>query len=245
MVRLPRIQGEIERRLLINYRVDPDAIAPMLPAPFRPQLVADYAVAGICLIRLGSLRPMGVPKWAGMRSENAAHRVAVEWDTPGGVRSGVYIPRRDSDALANTMLGGRLYPGVHHRARFSVQESPDQVSVAYSSNDGTTEVSVRVQVCDTLEGSRLFADLDTASRFFQQGSVGFSATRDGCRLDGMALETAAWSIEPGAVLSAQSSLFDDTAAFPPGTAALDCALVMRGVPVSWLALPSLASGAAA
>jgi hypothetical protein len=31
--------GRIARRLLVNYRVDPDAIAPLLPAPFRPALV--------------------------------------------------------------------------------------------------------------------------------------------------------------------------------------------------------------
>lgn len=38
-MRLPLIEGEIERRLLVNYRVDPEAMARQLPAPFRPQLV--------------------------------------------------------------------------------------------------------------------------------------------------------------------------------------------------------------
>jgi hypothetical protein len=48
--------------------------------PFRPQLVHGWAVAGICLIRLGRLRPSRVPSAVGLRSENAAHRIAVEWD---------------------------------------------------------------------------------------------------------------------------------------------------------------------
>jgi hypothetical protein len=40
-------------------------------------------------------------------------------------------------------------------------------------------------------------------------------------------------------MSAQSSFFDDVTRFPAGSAVLDCALVMRQVPVSWNALPSL------
>ena len=105
-MRLPRIQGEIERRLLINYRVTPEAAAALLPSPFRPQLVNGHAVAGICLIRPGSLRPVGTPRWTGLRSENAAHRIAVEWDGADGVHTGVYIRRRDTDNLANAVLGG-------------------------------------------------------------------------------------------------------------------------------------------
>ena len=61
-MRLPEMQGEIERRLLVNYRVDPEVMARVLPQPFRPQLVGDAAVAGICLIRLGHLRPSRVPR---------------------------------------------------------------------------------------------------------------------------------------------------------------------------------------
>nr|AAM33776.1 transcriptional regulator SrnQ [Streptomyces griseus] len=36
----PRLASVIERRLLVNYRVDPHVAAALLPAPLRPQLVA-------------------------------------------------------------------------------------------------------------------------------------------------------------------------------------------------------------
>ena len=88
-MRLPRITSEIERRLLVNYRADPDVVARLLPEPFRPQLADGAAVVGICLIRLGATRPVGFPRWIGLRSENAAHRIAVEWDEPAGTRTGV------------------------------------------------------------------------------------------------------------------------------------------------------------
>jgi hypothetical protein len=64
-VRLLRLAGEIERRLLVNFRLDPSVIASMLPAPFRRQIVDRYSVAGICLIRLGAMRPLGLPAWTG------------------------------------------------------------------------------------------------------------------------------------------------------------------------------------
>lgn len=244
MVALPRLAGEIERRLLVNYRVDPDALASVLPAPFRPQLVDGSAVAGICLIRLGGMRPRGLPAWLGRRSENAAHRVAVEWDTPDGVRSGVYIPRRDSDSSLNVLVGGRLYPGKHHRARFEVSESETDVHVAFAARDGSAEVDVAVRLTSDLTGSALFADLAAASRFFEQGSMGFSATNDDHRFDGLQLHTSAWKVEPAEVIAVRSSVFDDRAVFPQGSVELDCALVMRRVPVEWSALPALRSGSA-
>ena len=76
-MRLPTIQGIIDRRILVNYRVDADVAARLLPAPFRPKLANGYAMAGICLIRRKQIRPAFVPVPAGGGSENAAHRFAV------------------------------------------------------------------------------------------------------------------------------------------------------------------------
>jgi hypothetical protein len=46
----------IARRLLVNYRVDPEVVAAQLPAPFRPQTVSGWAVGGVCFIALRHLR---------------------------------------------------------------------------------------------------------------------------------------------------------------------------------------------
>jgi Uncharacterized conserved protein (COG2071) len=76
----------IERRLLVNYRIEPEFVAPLLPEPFRPQLVNGYAVGGVCFLRLGQIRPARVPQALGLTTENVAHRFAVEWDTDEGAR---------------------------------------------------------------------------------------------------------------------------------------------------------------
>jgi hypothetical protein len=63
----------IERRLLVNYRIEPELVARLLPWPFRPQLVSGLAVGGVCFIRLGGLRAGHLPRVPRLVSENAAH----------------------------------------------------------------------------------------------------------------------------------------------------------------------------
>src|SRR5258708_22120133 len=104
-MKLPSVEGVIKRRLLLNFRVEPDVIARHLPGPFRPKLHDGYAIAGICLIRLEAIRPLGLPRAIGFSSENAAHRVAVQWVADGQSREGVFIPRRDTNSLINQIAG--------------------------------------------------------------------------------------------------------------------------------------------
>ncbi|MFJ4778809.1 DUF2071 domain-containing protein [Streptomyces sp. NPDC088762] len=229
----PKMASVIERRLLVNYRVEPEVAARLLPAGMRPQLAGGWAVAGICLIRLGDTRPRWAPAGTGMRSENAAHRISVEWDGPDGVETGVWIPRRDSGSRVNVLAGGRMFPGAHGSAVFDVRESPEEIGVAYETKDASTRVRVVARVAGELRGSRLFGDLAEASEFFRRGARGYSPARAAGRLDGMELRTDAWRVEATEVVRAESSFFEDSGRFPPGTAHLDCALLMRGVPVEW------------
>jgi hypothetical protein len=232
-MRPPSLVGVIERRLLINYRTDPELTRRLVPAPLRPQVIYGYAAAGICLIRLGQLRPRRVPSALGRRSENAAHRIAVEWDTPDGVAAGVYIPRRDSDSAMNVVVSGRLFPGQQHRAKFDVHETDQDLRVAFTSSDRTAVVSAHATTTPDWRATALFASLDEASDFFRHGAKGYSATRGGRCLDGLELETRAWQIEPVEIVTARSSFFDDPTRFPAGSATLDGALLMRHVPVTW------------
>src|SRR5688500_3199253 len=147
-MRIPVIKGIIDRRVLANWHCDPSVVERLLPPPFRPKVAGGYAIAGVCLIRLKALRPRWgntLPGFLGISSENAAHRIAVEWDDPGPDgsvvrREGVYIPRRDSSSRFNTLVGGRLFPGVHHRARFDVREDADHLHIAVESDDGATSL---------------------------------------------------------------------------------------------------------
>ena len=167
-MRIPLIRGVIDRRILVNFRVVPEVLARVLPTPFRPKLVAGYGIAGICLIRLRDIRPKVVPSFLGISSENAAHRIAVQWDDAGETHEGVYIPRRDTSSRINSLVGGHLFSGIHHHARFEVFEGADRYSVVMDSNDRKTRVVVVGHESDCLPSSSVFYALEEASDFFER-----------------------------------------------------------------------------
>ena len=232
-MRVPVLRGVIERRILVNYRVDADVLARSLPPPFRPKLHRGHGLVGICLIRLRGVRPGCLPAGCGVASENAAHRTAVEWDEDGGVREGVYVRRRDTDSRLNALAGGRIFPGIHSHSRFTVVESGGHFEVALRSDDGVTSLSVVGDVTDRLPESSVFASLSEASAFFRAGSLGYSATPDPRRFQGMELRCDRWQVEPLAVSAVRSSCFEDRSVFPRGSIEFDCALLMRDIGHEW------------
>jgi hypothetical protein len=233
-MRLPTIQGVIKRRMLVNFRADPEIIQRELPERFRPKRQADRAVVGICLIRLEHLRPRMMPEAVGLSSENAAHRIAVLWDDKQGVtHEGVFIPRRDTNSPVNYLLGGRLFPGEHHRAEFEVRDDGEALALAMKSLDGEVEVKVEGRSVEELPSSSIFPDVAASSAFFEGGSVGYSLTHDAGRLDGLRLETSDWRVEPLDISSVYSSYFSDESRFPQGSVEFDHALVMRDIAHEW------------
>lgn len=232
-MKIPIIRGTIDRRILANYRINPDVVARMLPAPFRPQIIKGHAIGGICLIRLKQVRPRWFPLPWGIRSENAAHRFAVEWDEAGIRRHGVYIPRRDTDSRLNAWAGGKLFPGLHHHASFTVNESAGAYSVALTSDDGETRVHVSGKAASGLPATSVFESLAEASAFFESGSLGYSATSKEGRYDGLELRCSDWKVAPMDVELMESSFFANTSQFPTGSIHFDCALVMHGVEHEW------------
>ena len=238
-MKIPIMRGIMDRRILANFHVDAKVLSAVLPAPFRPKLVDGVGIAGICLIRLRQLRPRFVPRFLGLSSENAAHRIAVEWEQDGELREGVYIPRRDSSSRLNTVLGGRLFPGFHHHARFTTSEREDFYSVLMESDDGETRLAVEGRVTADLPESSVFGSLEKASNFFEAGSLGFSDTRKPGQYHGLELHTRNWQVQSLSVEKIESSFFDNQELFPAGSAGFDCALLMRQIDHEWQEQPML------
>lgn len=231
--RLPVMSGFIDRRMLVNFRVAAEVLAKILPAPFRPRLVQGWGMAGICLIRLRAVRPRELPAWLGLTSENAAHRIAVEWDENGTSREGVFIPRRDTGLWLNRVAGGRIFPGEHHAADFRVDEAAGRYDLEVRSRDGAMRVKVAARLAQALPQASVFGSMAEASAFFEGGAVGWSVTRRGDVFDGLELRSFDWRVEPLAVDEVESSFFSDARQFPAGTVAFDSALLMRGIQHEW------------
>ena len=231
--RVPTIQGRIDRRLLVNFRVKPETLERLLPAPFRPQRIEGWGLAGLCWIRLSNVRPKGLPPWCGLASENLAHRIAVEWDEAGSTRTGVYIVRRDTDQWINHFAGGRIFSGEQHLSRFHVTERNGGLSLDLESADGLSGTQLEGSPTRVLPPDSVFKTQEQASAFFQAGSIGWAALRNGTAVDGLTLHTVHWAMSPFQVHRIEAHWFKAKTRFPEGTIALDSAFLMRGIEHEW------------
>jgi len=237
-MKIPAITGIIRRRILLNYRIAPEAVWKVLPEPFRPKLVYGYAIAGICLIRLESIRPKGMPGMFGISSENSAHRIAVTWEGNCGPREGVFVPRRDTDSRLNSLAGGRIFPGVHHHSRFAVSDQDGRISLRVDTDDHESPlVDLEVSETDGFPPGSIFKTLQESSKFFEAGCVGYSSRPDSCTLDGLLLEVRDWRVSPLSIGHVKSDYFDNRSLFPHDSIEFDHALLMRDIPHEWHSEP--------
>ena len=230
---LPILEGVIARRVLLNFRADPRVVQDLLPAPLEAQTYHNQAVVGVCLIRLEHLRPKGLPSTIGVSSENMAHRVAILYPTDEGLRPGVFIWRRETDQKLITLLGGRLFPGVHQKATFTADESAASIAMNVRSADGVSDVAFSAQLTAGWNKHSIFSNFDDASDFLRQGECGFSCSLQGTRLEGIKLRTLQWKMEPLNVDLKRVSFFEDQSRFPRGSVEFDCGMIMRGLKHEW------------
>jgi len=231
-MKIPTIKGIIDRRILINYQVDEKILINYLPKPFKPKLINGKGIAGICLIRLKSIRPKAFPKTFGISSENAAHRIAVEWIENGVIKEGVFIPRRDTSSKLTSFAGGRLFTGIHKLSNFSVLEKKGKYQVGFENEDGTF-LSIEANKSKTWNNKSVFNNLNLASKFFENGALGYSPNKTKNHYDGLELKTKKWKVTPLNVSNVNSSFFEDCSIFPKDSIHFDNALLMKNIEHEW------------
>ena len=166
-MKIPAIKGVIRRRILLNYRVDPEVVQDVLPKSFRPKLVDGYAIAGVCLIRMEVMRPVGLPSLFGFSSETSAHRIAAYWDGSDGAVEGVFVPRRDTNSWLNVLTGGRVFPGVQHMSQFKVNDLDGEISLRVEAKDlDDPLVDLECSESDHFPENSIFNSLEESSNFF-------------------------------------------------------------------------------
>lgn len=196
-------------------------------------------MAGVCLIRLKQIRPDGLPSCLGVSSENAAHRIAVEWDVDGATQEGVFISRRDTSSRLNAVVGGRLFPGVHHHAVFRVQEHDDRYRIELSSDDHRMRLLVEGRAAAQFPPGSVFGSLREASDFFERGSLGYSLTSTPGQFEGLELRSVDWRVRSFAIDKLESSFFESRSLFPAGAVEFDSSLLMQGINHEWRARKKL------
>ena len=233
---LPGIVGTIDRRILLNYRAPLEVVSRILPAQFRVRSVNDHALIGVCLIRFRALRPAHLPAMMGISSENAAHRISIVWSDDEETHAGVYVTRRDTDSAFVRLTGGRVFPGVHGRATFEVDESPDQVSISISDPEGVL-VGLSGRISEEFS-SEVFATHEEASRYFQDDRIGYSPARREGKLEGLQLNCHTWETFSLAIDKSHVREFSRLSS----EIKFDHALIMHGISHDWSEVPTRCCG---
>jgi hypothetical protein len=172
---LPVIEGIIRRRILLNFRTDPEIIQPLLASPLKVLTTNGFSIIGICLIGMQNLRPKGFPAGVGLSSENMAHRVAIRYPAREGFKDGVFIWRRDTDQCLMALLGGRLFPGVQRRADFTIHEMDDGLSFTVSTADGSETSICKPVIRASGSRQRHFPTSSMPASFSNAAIAGFRA----------------------------------------------------------------------
>jgi hypothetical protein len=233
-----RLTGIMARRLLVNWRVPVSMAERVLPPAVRPKVIAGHAVAGLCWVRLEQLRPVGLPAFAGLASENLAVRIAIEW--AGG--SGAIIFRRDTASRFIASISRHANFGEQHFGTFQAHDEGRETQISASGfEDGQAHHTSVIDSPDAVNASSVFSDVSSADAFFCNCSRGYSAGRKPGTWVGLCLQLHEWNFKPVRLVSARSTLIDSLF---EGTAVLDSAFIMRNLRHTWTPMPVMSWGAA-
>lgn len=234
------LQGLIERRILINYRVEPGVLKNILPEPFRPKIFQNYGIAGLCLFRISELRLKGLPTFMGITTENVSHRIAVEWDQNGIRYEGIYIPRRNTSSYIVAASGGKIFPGVHHLSNFSSRESNGYYELdVYNRNH--LHLSLLAKESAHFARGSVFKNLSSAVESLVNHSLEYSPRYQKRVFDGIEFVAENRKVQPLHISQIQSDFFENESLFPKGSVFFDHALLMKNIYAQWHSCPEILS----
>lgn len=95
--------------LSINYRVDPDALATLLPAPLEVEVHKGRGWVQILMSSLRDMRPKGMPALLGTCFYQVSYRAAVQYRVDdGSMRRGGYFVRSETNHPVMRAIGNAL-----------------------------------------------------------------------------------------------------------------------------------------
>ncbi len=226
------IEGIIDRRILVNYRIDPHYLKKILPSPFKPRLINGYGLGGICLIRFEKMRPTWLPSIVGTSSENGTHRFCVEWKKNGKLYNGVYVKKRFTNSRLHEFGGEKIFPGRLVFSDFKASEEKGHYSISFKSKNGEYAY-VEAYETHQFPINSLFKTIEEASEDFRKDQIGYSPHKQKNQFKGVKLNTDNWEVSPLCLKNCKSSLFSNLDIFPTGSVEVDHVLLMKNIKHSW------------
>jgi hypothetical protein len=128
------------------------------------------------------------------------------------------------------LLGGQLFPGKHHLAKFNVVEQEGNYQIDFTSSDDT-QIAIDARESNFFDPNSIFRTIENVSDFFEKGAIGYSP--NGQKFDGLKLKAYTWEVSPLTVSHVKSRFFENKKIFPKGSIHFDNALLMTQIAHEW------------
>lgn len=150
---LTTVQTEWIEALSINYSVDPDALAPLLPAPLLPELFHGRAWVQLLMSSLRGMRPQGLMGGLGVDFYQASYRAAVQFrDRTGRIRRGGFFIRSETNDAIMRAVGNRLREFSFHEFGLATMALVRDRDALVAAIDSTSPHGAVVGTFDTKVG---------------------------------------------------------------------------------------------
>ncbi len=228
------VRTVFRRCLLVNFAVDPDELARVLPRPVEPDVYNGEAFVSVVVGEMDKMRPVGVPHALGITYNQIVYRAVVRC----GDERGVHFLRSDADSRVMSAFGNLM-----SFFRFNHSE------IAFTHRDGRLDLDVRTTTQPsadiaasytiaapgtTLTETSTFADLDEAKRRLVELFAAFHYTEGNDWIDVVRIKRGEWNVQ--VVTDERAEYAFMTAGAPFTKARLDSVFFVGDVPYHWYRL---------
>jgi hypothetical protein len=206
--------GRLGECALLAYRTPAASVRGLLPPGLELVRHGDWAFWNIVACRVEAMRPLGLPRWAGVTYHHVAYRLYVRGPNMDGVwRDGLFFVRSDADHPLLAWLGNRVSDFRFHRATISLQSDATQFELrANPTTDAAGAAELRAAVAGSAElnAGSCFSSSDEGAAFLKYRPLGLSCDRSGrwLKLAEVLRDEAQWAERPLRVLQARWGLFE-------------------------------------
>jgi hypothetical protein len=227
----------------VNYRLDPAALRPLVPAVFDLDLYAGKAFVSLTASRLKDFGVGRLPAALRMNFYQATYRAHVTYtDFRGRRLRGCYFVRSETNSRLMS-LTANLLPEfrAHHCGTYPIVMARQDGQLVLTVDSGADPAGKVVLVLDTgrpradMPGTSVFPSVGAAYDFLVDFYDAFAFAPDSGEVFLLRIERGPWHIQVVEPVDYYLGYFSD-GAFPPGSAALDSIFYFRDVPYRWLPL---------
>ena len=228
------VQTVFRRCLLVNFAVDPDELASVLPAHVEPDVVDGEAYLSVVVGEMENMRPAGVPRLLGFTYDQVVYRAVVRC----GDERGVHFLRSDADSRTMTALGNLMSFFRFHRSDivFRAHDGVLDLDVVTTSPVGA-DIHATYSIgspAAVLPPSSAFASLELAKTWLVELYAAFHHAPGNDWIDVVRIKRGDWDLR---VVTDERAIYDFMHAGHTFTKArLDSVFLVGDVPYHWYRL---------